>query len=249
MPTNKKGGVRRLRWGVAVLTTLIPLALPAAASASPGPTATGESIQYINVNVNPPTGTQTATFSNSEYATNSANWRSPFDFKYKLWNSQAPLITANNYAEADVSSCSHCGATSIAFQVVLVSKKTLASLTATDTAQGNTAACTTCNSLAEAFQIVYATDQWSQMGSIVTQACNRTAAQIRELRYSNLSTAQIQAKSTADVNDLIRLLRGVSQPNVWDALAWTPAVNGANQAAALTSTTAPIIDLLSQIHH
>jgi hypothetical protein len=206
-------------------------------------------VQYINVTVNPPAGTQTATYNNSETATNSSNWRAPFDFKYKLWNSNAPLITANNYAEADVSSCSHCAATSIAFQVVLVSKKTLASLTATDTAQGNTSACTTCNSLAEAFQIVYATDQWSQIGSMVAAACNQTAAQIRELRYSGLSTAQIQAKSTADIDNLIRLLRGASKPNVWDALAWTPAVNGANQAAALTSSTQPVIDLLSQIHH
>jgi hypothetical protein len=250
MTTNNKGGARRLRWGAAVLASLIPLALPATASAVPGPTANSESIQYIGVNVNPPAGTQTATYDNSEVAKDSANWRSPFEFKYRLWNSQAPVITADNYAEADVSSCSHCGATSIAFQVVLVSKKTLASLTATDTAQGDTDACTTCNSLAEAFQIVYATSQWSQMSSLVSAACDRTAAELRELRYSGLSTTQIQSRSTADINNLISLLQGASQPNVWSALAsWTPAINGASQASSLTSTTQPIVDLLSQIHH
>lgn len=120
---------------------------------------------------------------------------------------------------------------------------------ADDIAEGNTNACTSCNSLAEAFQIVYATDQWSLMRPMVSEACDRTAAQIRELRYAGLSTAQIQSKSTADINNLISLLLGASRPDVWDALAWTPAINGADQTSALTSMTQPIVDLLSQIHH
>jgi len=159
------------------------------------------------------------------------------------------LITASNYAEADVSGCSHCGATSIAFQVVLVSKTTLAQLTASDSALGTTSACTTCNSLAEAFQIVYATNQWSQMSKIVQYACDQTASELRALKYSGLSSAQIQARSTNDVNNLIAFLGGGGRPNVWDPLGWTPAINGANQAAALTSNTQPVVDLLSEIHH
>jgi hypothetical protein len=225
------------------------LAFSAAASASPSPQATGESIQYINVNVNPPSGTQTATYDTSLTEKNSTNGHSPFAFKYKLWNSDVPLITATNYAEADVSSCSHCGATSIAFQVVLVSKNTLAKLNATDSALGTTTACTTCNSLAEAFQIVYATNQWSQMSTAVSYACNQTASQLQALKNSGLSTAQIQTRSTADINRLIGFLKAASGPNVWEALAWTPAINGASQASALASTTAPVIDLLSQIQH
>src|ERR1700761_8457480 len=185
MPTYKNKGRWRLRCGVAALTAIVPLAFSAAASASP-PQATGESIQYINVNVNPPSGTQTATYPTSLTVQNSANGHSPFEVKYKLWNSKVPLITATNSAEADVSSCSHCGATSIAFQVVLVSKSTLASLTATDSALGTTTACTTCNSLAEAFQIVYATNQWSVMNAVVTAACNQTASELEQLRYSRL---------------------------------------------------------------
>src|SRR5579859_3389446 len=175
-----RGGASWLRWGaVAAVAMIAPLAVPGLASAAEGPIAAANSIQYVGVTVNPPSGNQTAEFDNSVSAATSQNRRAPFNFDFKMPATSAPIVTANNYAQADVSSCSHCGATSIAFQVVLVSKKTLASLTATDTAQGNTAACTTCNSLAEAFQIVYATDQWSQMGALVAEACDRTAAQIR----------------------------------------------------------------------
>ena len=59
----------------------------------------------------------------------------------KLRNSNAPIIAADNYAQAGVSRCSHCSATAIAFQVVLVSKQTLARLTAVDAALGTTNSC------------------------------------------------------------------------------------------------------------
>ena len=113
---TKKWGSRRLRWGVVALTALVPFTLPVAASAAQGPTAAGESIQYVNVTVNPPAGTQTTTYDNSVYVANASNSRSPFKFTYKLRNSNAPIITADNYAEADVRSCSHCSATAIALQ-------------------------------------------------------------------------------------------------------------------------------------
>ena len=249
MPTKNRGGVRRLRWGVAALAAIVPLAFPAAASAAPAPTATGESIQYVNVTVNPPAGTQTAEYDNSIKVTDTKNGKTPFTLKYKLSNSKAPLVTANNYAEADVSGCSHCGAVGIAFQVVLVSKKTLAQLTANDSALGTTTACTTCNSLAEAFQIVYATSNPSFVSALVTLEANETAREIGKLQNSGLTTAQIQTKSTALVNKLINFLQSTSGGPGGSGPGWSPAVNGAGHNAALTGTSAPIIDLLSQIHH
>jgi hypothetical protein len=204
----------------------------------------------VNVTVNPPAGTQTTDYDTSVYATDSTNGHAPFEFKYKLWNSSAPIISATNYAEADVSGCSHCGATSIAFQVVLVSKHTLAALTAKDSALGTTAACTTCNSLAEAFQIIYATDQPSRMAYEVKYACNGTASQLKALRNSGLSTAQIQSRSTTMINRLIGVLQAAfGGPSAYAGLGWTPAINGASQAAALTSNTQPVIDLMSEIQH
>ncbi len=262
---TKKRGSRRLRWGVVALTALVPFTLPVAASAAQGPTATGESIQYVNVTVNPPAGAQTSAYDNSAYAANAKNWRSPFKFTYKLRNSNAPIISADNYAQADVSSCSHCSATAIAFQVVLVSKQTLAKLTAIDAALGTTNGCRTCNSLAEAFQIVYATDDASQLSLGVTYASNVTASKLRALQNSGLSTAQIQSRSTALVHNLIGFLQAASRssadtlggsntydgPNAYGGggMGWTPAINGADQHAALTSNAQPIIDLMSEIQH
>ena len=181
-----------------------------------------------------------------------------------LRNSNAPIITANNYAQAEVSSCRHCSATAIAFQVVLVSKQTLAKLTAVDAALGTTNGCRTCNSLAEAFQIVYATDDASQLSLGVSYASNETASKLRALQYSGLSTAQIQIRSTALVHNLIGFLQAASRgsadtlggpntygPNAYGGggMGWTPAINGADQHAALTSNAQPIIDLMSEIQH
>ncbi len=256
---TKKWGIGRLRWGVVALTALVPFTLPAAASAAQGPTATGESIQYVNVTVNPPAGAQTSTYDNSVYAASATSWHSPFKFTYKLRNSNAPIIAADNYAQAGVSSCSHCSATAIAFQVVLVSKQTLARLTAVDAALGTTDDCRTCNSLAEAFQIVYATDDASQLSLGVTYASNETAAKLRALQNSGLSTAQIQSRSTTLVQNLIGFLQAASRGSAetlgsqntygGSEMGWTPAINGADQHTALTSNTQPIIDLMSEIQH
>ena len=122
----------------------------------------------------------------------------------------APLVTANNYAEAGVNSCRHCGATAIAFQVVLVSKHALATQ-ATDTALATTQNCTTCNSLAEAFQMVYATDQCGrcECGGPVRRL--GVAFQLRGLQYSGLSTGQIQARSTGIINNFVSWLQSSSE--------------------------------------
>jgi hypothetical protein len=155
----------------------------------------------------------------------------------------APLVTANNYAEADVNSCGHCGATAIAFQVVLVSKHTLADLTATDTAQATTANCTTCNSLAEAFQVVYATDKWSVVSSEVQFAAYQAAFQLRLLQYSGLSTGQVQARSTSIINNFISWLQSNSEAST----GWAPVINGPGQTTELTGSGQPYIGLLSTI--
>jgi hypothetical protein len=134
--------------------------------------------------------------------------------------------------------------------VVLVSKRTLASLTATDAALGTTADCRNCNSLAEAFQIIYATDNASQLATAVAWASGYTASQLWQLQYSHLSTAEIQIRSNILVNNLLGLLQAASRgPNGYGGMGWTPAINGARQAAALTSNTQPIIDLMKEVQH
>jgi archaellin len=235
-----------VRWGsVAALAMAVPLAIPAAASASGGPTATSNSIQYVGVNINPPSGSQSADYENQAIAASANNRRAPFKYEFDLDSTSAPLVTANNSAEADVSSCGHCGATAIAFQVVLVSKHTLSSLTATDTAQATTNNCTTCNSLAEAFQIVYATPQWSVVSTAVQMVAYQVSWELRMLQYSDLSTSQVQARSTSIVDEFISWLQGNSRSST----GFSPVVNGAGQTTELTGTNQPYIGLLSTIQH
>jgi len=241
-----RGEASWLRWGaVAALTMAVPLAVPGVASAQNGPTATANSIQYVGVTVNPPSGAQTAEYDTSVYAASAHDGRRPFKFDFKLSATNAPLVTANNYAQADVSSCRHCGATAIAFQVVLVSKHTLAELSATDSALATTENCTNCNSLAEAFQIVYATDKWSVVRWEVQSAANQVAFKLRLLQYSRLSTDQVQARSTWLINNFISWLQSNSENSTGQA----PAMNGANQRIKLTGNTQPYIGLLSTIQH
>jgi hypothetical protein len=241
-----KAGAPWLRWGaVAALAMAVPLAIPAAASANVSPTATSNSIQYVGVNINPPSGSQTADYENSVYAASANNRHAPFKYDFKLATTSAPLVTASNYAEADVSSCGHCGATAIAFQVVLVSKHTLSALSATDTALATTNNCTTCNSLAEAFQVVYATPQWSVVSMAVQFAAYQVAFELRMLQYSGLSTSQVQARSTSIVDNFVSWLQGNSQSST----GFSPVVNGAGQTTELTGTNQPYIGLLSTIQH
>ena len=244
-PEIRDGASWWRRGAVAALTMIVPLAVTSIASADGGPTATANSIQYIGVTVNPPSGTQTGEYDNSVYAASAHNWRAPFRFDFRLAVTGASLVSASNYAEADVSSCGHCGATAIAFQVVLVSKHTLAALTATDSALATTENCTTCNSLAEAFQIVYATDKWSVVRWEVQSAAYQVAFQLRMLQYSGLSTSQVQARSTWLISNFISWLQGNSE----DSTGLSPAINGANQTIQLTGTTQPYIGLLSTIQH
>ena len=245
LPRIKGGASWSRRGTVVALAMIAPLTVPGLASAAAGPIATANSIQYIGVTVNPPSGTSAAEFDNSASAASSNNRRTPFNFEFNVPVTSAQLVTANNYAQADVSSCSHCGATAIAFQVVLVSKHTLAELSATDVAQSTTENCTTCNSLAEAFQIVYATDKWSVVRFEVQAVAYEVAFQLRMLQYSGLSTGQVQARSTWLINNFISWLQSNSEASTGLA----PVLNGANQTIQLTASAQPYIGLLTTFQH
>jgi hypothetical protein len=245
LPKITAGASWMRRGAVAALAIAVPFAIPGAASADIGPIATSNSIQYVSVTVHPSSGTQTAEYDNSVYSASSNNQHTPFKFDFKLAVTSAPLVTASNYAEADVSSCGHCAATAIAFQVVLVSKHTLGQLSANDSALSTTENCTTCNSLAEAFQIVYATDKWSVVQEEVENAASAVAYQLRMLQYIGLGTAQVQSWSTSLINTFISWL----QNNAQASTGWSPVINGAGQTAQLTGSTQPYIGLLSTIQH
>jgi hypothetical protein len=222
---TKRGGPWRLRWGVAALAVIAPLAIPATASASNS--ANAESLQYVSVSVAPVTG------SDEEYdaqaaASVASDGQTAFSLSFKAPLSSASVITADNNATASVAGCEDCEAVAISFQVVVAAKQDLAKLTANDVTSATTVGCTSCNALAEAFQIVYAPEGPNPMSWMVIASFAQLKSELQALQNSHLSLDQIQSDSTQDVNFIVSELKDVSGGS-----SMTPAINQ------------PVIDLLS----
>jgi hypothetical protein len=236
-----RSGVRRLRWIVAVLAAIAPLAFPGAASADNS--ATAESYQYVNTSVAAVTGSD-AEYDNQAVANQTNNGQTAFSVTFKAALSSASVITANNTANASVNNCQNCTAVAISLQAVVAGKQNLAELTANDTANASGTNCTNCNTLAEAFQIVYAPLPTSPGSWMVIADLGRLQIQLKALQNSGLSLAQIQSKSTADVKAMVKELQIAADENS----QVTPAINDYHLTAQLTNQQ-PVIDLLSAFHH
>jgi hypothetical protein len=232
-----RGGVRHLRWVVAVLAAVAPLAFPGAASAD----ATSEAYQYVSTSVAPVAGSD-AEYDNQAVANWTNSGQTVFSVTYKAPLSSASVITANDTAEASLSECQNCTAVAISLQVVVAAKTELAELTSNDQANATTTNCiTNCNTLAEAFQIVYAPLTTSTVSWMVIPDIGKLEKELAGLQNDHLTLAQIQTDSTADVQALVTLLQSATDPT-------SPGINGSQQSAQLTSQQ-PIIDLLSVFHH
>lgn len=236
-----RSGVRRLRWIVAVLAAIAPLAFPGAASADNS--ANAESLQYVSTTVAPVTGSD-AEYDNQAVATQANNGQIAFSVTFKAPLSFASVITANNSANASVNNCDSCTAVAISLQAVIAGKQNLAELTASDTANASGTNCTNCNTLAEAFQIVYAPLSTSPGSWMVIADLGKLQSELQGLQNSGLSLAQIQSKSTADVKAMVKELRIAADENS----QVTPAINEYQLPAQLTNQQ-PVIDLLSAFHH
>jgi hypothetical protein len=235
-----RGGLRRLRWVVAVLAVMVPLAFPSAASADNS--ANAEAYQYVSTSVAPVTGSD-AEYDNQATATGTTNGQTAFSVVLKFPLSSASVITANDSANATVDNCSNCAAVAISLQAVTAAKEDLAELTAHDTASSASTSCTNCNTLAEAFQIVYAPLSTSPGSWMVIADFGRLQDQLQALQNSSLTLAQIQSQSTADVKAMVTELQIASEE---DPL--TPALSNYDQPTDLTSQQ-PVIDLMSEFHH
>jgi hypothetical protein len=229
-----RDGACRLRWVVAVLAVIMPLAFPGAAAASN--IANAESYQYISTSVAPVTGSDQE-YDSQAAATQTSNGQTAFSLTFKYPVSYASVITANNTATASASNCQNCNAIAISFQAVTTAKPDLAELTAHDTASATSNTCTDCNTLAEAFQIVYAPDtlQPGIIGAVVLQL----KPELEGLQNSGLSVDQIQSESTADVKAAVSELQAASG----QGSMMIPQINDYNLPAEATSP--PVIDLLN----
>lgn len=235
-----KGGVRRLRWVVAVLAVVAPFAFPGAASADNN--ATAESVQYVSTTVAPVSGSD-AEYDNQATAAGTTNGKTVFSVTYNVPLSSASVITANNTANATLNNCQNCTAVAISLQTVVAAKAQLAELTATDQSNAASTNCTNCNTLAEAFQIVYAPLSTSMVSWMVIPYIGQLENQLKGLQNAHLTLAQIQTDSTADVKSLVTLLQSAV-----DGPQTTPGINGSQSPTQLTSQQ-PFIDLLSTFHH
>jgi hypothetical protein len=230
-----RGGAWRLRWGVAALAVMVPLAIPSTALASNS--ANAESLQYVSISVAPVTG------SDQEYdaqasASPTANGQTVFSLTFKAPLSSSSVITADNNATASTD-CENCEAVAISFQAVVAAKQDLAELTANDVSNATTNSCGTCNALAEAFQIVYAPYGSNPMSWMIIAAFAQLKSELQGLDNSRLSVDQIQTESTQDVNYIVSELQDVSGGGP----SMAPAIN--DYDLPLATSNQPYIHLLS----
>ncbi len=230
-----KGGARRLRWAVAALAVIGPLAIPGSASASN--TSNAEGLQYVSISVAPVAGSEDKYY-NQAVAGQDTSGHTAFSLNFKIPVSFASVITATNNATASASNCDSCYAIAISVQTIVAAKQNLAELTAHDVAHA-TNNCTNCEALAEAFQIVYAPYGINPMSWMVTGEFGQLKAQLAALEYSGLPIDQIQSMSTQLVGQVVADLETISE----QGSTISPALNYNNLPAQLTSQ--PLIHLLS----
>jgi hypothetical protein len=236
-----RGRVHRLRWVVAVLAVIAPLAFPGAASADNS--ATSQALQYVSASVAPVTGSD-AEFDSQATATQTSNGQTAFSLTIKAPLSFASVITANNNANATINDCQNCTAIAISLQTVIAGKPNLAELTAHDVAYAASTNCTNCNTLAEAFQIVYAPVSTSQVSWMVIADLAKLQNQLKALGRSGDSLDQIESLSTKDVEAIMTEFENASDYGS----QMTPAIGNNNSPAELTALQ-PVLDLLSAYHH
>lgn len=232
------GGMRNgagwLRRGVLMLALMIflPLAIPAAASAS----------------------FMLTTYTNTARAVSRTDFRTDFKVAYQFRHSYStPVVRAVNRSVALTSKCDQCGATAIAFQIVLISKQGLSDIHALNVATATNDECVgTCGALALAYQIVVANDT-PTLTYKQYLALRRVAQEFKSLPKSHLTIAQIQSQSQQLVNTAMSILEGGSSPApaspapVPAASPLSAALNGPALPSELVNDSRPIVDLYRQI--
>jgi hypothetical protein len=218
----------RLFYGVVPLTILITLFSPLAASAAvPGTAPAGAEVTYVNL----------------AQATSLRNWRTDYSVKFQLRQSSASIINADDSAVALTSGCHDCGAIAIAFQVVFAPAQSLTALNVNGTAEATSNACVRCSTLAETIQLVDISNTqqrltWKQLAGL-----EYVRFELEALKYSSLSTDQIQSEAAELANQAMALLQDSTGPApTSEPPLVSPAVNG-SALAPLTEISQPGIEL------
>ena len=227
-----------LRWSVAALAVMVPLAIPAAASAATfqGPYS-GYSIPFSPWN---PGG---HTYVNTAHSDTVRSSYTAFTVKFQLDQSFAPRLNASNTAETYTSFCNDCSANAIAFQIVYVSKSELTALNANNTTNEWSAYCTSCNELAEAYQFIVATGSPTPLSTSQVQQLDGIRTQLEALPSSNLSDTQIENETDALATQVNTILGNPPSP----VPLVTPATSNSGQLSKFTGTNQNIVDMFRSI--
>jgi hypothetical protein len=225
-----------LRWSVAALAVMVPLAIPAAASAATfqGP---GYSIPFSPWNP----GSQT--YANAARAGTIQSSHTEFTVEFQLDQSFAPRLNASNSAYAGTVNCHDCNADAIAFQIVYVSKANLVALNASNTTNEQSFLCLRCNELAEAYQFIVATGSPTPLSTSQVKELDAIGTQLEALRTSNLSDTAIEAETDALATQVNADLGNPPSP----VPLVTPATNNSGQPSQFTNTNQNIVDLFRSI--
>jgi hypothetical protein len=227
-----------LRWSVAALAVMVPLAIPAAASAATfqGPPP-GYSIPFS------PWNHGARTYDNVAQASSMQNGHTAFTVKFQLDQSFAPRLNASNSANVVTLACSDCDANAIAFQIVYVSKSKLTALNASNTTNEQSFLCIKCNELAEAYQFIVATGSPTPLSTSQVQQLEGIRSQLEALPSSNLSDTQIENETDALATQVNTILGNPPSP----VPLVTPATSNSGQPSKFTSTNQNIVDMFRSI--
>lgn len=168
--------------GLTALTALATLAVPAVASADT-PAA-------------PPAAPVTQAIANQASASSQRNGHTDWVLKYQFKQvPSAATLNVTNNATATATTCRHCAADGIAFQVVVVtSAQNLATLNATNQANAVSSNCVRCSTFAGAYQIVYASNRKLVPWQI--QSLNAVRFNLMVLRFTGLRALRCKTGST-----------------------------------------------------
>jgi len=181
----------RFRFGIVALTIPITLSIPVTASAAvPGAVSARTQVTYVN----------------AAKATSKRDWRTDYSVKFRLRQSYASIINADDSAVALSTKCHDCGAVAIAFQVVFAPEQSFTALNEDSTADATNYDCVRCSTLAEAYQVVDISSSQQRLTSPQLAGLQRVGFQLEALPYSGLSIDQIQNKVAELLNQAVTIL-------------------------------------------
>ena len=226
-------GPLRLLYGFVALTILLTAFSPVAASAA----VRGDS----------PAGTQ-ATYVNLAHATSSWNWLTDYSLKFQLRQSYASTINADDSAVALTSGCHDCGAIAIGFQVIFAPEQSLSAINVNGTAQATSTSCVRCSTLAEVYQIVDISTTEQQLTYQQLAGLEYVQFELEALRFSGLSSDQVQSKVTELANQAIAILQNsTADPPARYVPSASPAINDSALNARMTGDSQPGVELFVKI--